>query len=81
MINQYQLLLLMPLTGAYFPKDIIDYFKGMSFTSLNLNFVPLPKVPLLKYAYEYFGFEQENEYFIKIDIEYGSTFLNNFQMI
>lgn len=33
LISHFQLLLLMPLTDAYFPPEVIDYLAGLSFTN------------------------------------------------
>ena len=75
-VNQFQLLLLIPLTGAYLPQKIIDYLVGMKFVMLNFSFIPLNKSSAFQRVYDIFGFEQQNEYLKEIDAKYGSTLLN-----
>ena len=45
MVNHFQLLLLMPMTGAYFPSEIIEYLTGMSISMFNFYFIPFPGLP------------------------------------
>lgn len=79
-INQFQLLLLLPLTGAFVPQEVVEYLKGMKFVILNFNFVPLSDLSLLSKLYSYFSLPQKVEYLQEIDIESGSTLLNCFPL-
>jgi len=81
MVNQFQLLMLLPLTDVFVPKDIEDYFTGMSFLSFDFNFIPFSATPLLNSMFSYFGFEQEDEYLKEIGIEYGSSILNQSSLV
>jgi hypothetical protein len=80
MVNQFQLLMLLPLTDVYMPKEIEDYLSGMSFTSFNFDFLPLSSIPKFKGIFEYFGFEQNDQYLQGMGIEYGSAFLNQISL-
>ena len=79
--NQFQLLMLLPLTEVFVPKDIEDYFTGMSFLSFDLSFIPFSATPLINSVFSYFEFEQEDEYLQEIGMQYGSSILNQFSMI
>ena len=81
MVNQFQLLMLLPLTEAFLPEDIIDYFTGMSFTNFNFNFLKLEKLPTFGSLYELFGFDEEDEYLKDLGIQYKSTLLNNISLL
>ena len=62
MINQFQVLMLMPLTNSYFPSDIIQYLTGMELSIFSFNFVSLSKLPILRDFCGFFDFEQTDEY-------------------
>lgn len=81
MVNHFQLLLLMPMTGAYFPSEIIEYLTGMSISMFNFYFIPFPDIPFIDTIYSYFSFKQENEYFVEIGIEHGSSLLDNLPIL
>ena len=40
MLNQIQLVIILPLIGAYVPEKIYDYLKSMSSSLFNLSFLP-----------------------------------------
>lgn len=80
MVNQFQLLMLLPLTDVYMPKEIKDYLAGMGFTNFNFDFLRLGSIPKFKEIFEYFGFEQNDRYLQGMGVEYGSAFLNQISM-
>ena len=75
-INQFQLLLLLPLTGAFMDPEVVKYFQKLSFVSFNFNFIPIKKLPFVTWLHDTIGYNQENEYFENIGISNGSTLIN-----
>jgi hypothetical protein len=63
MVNQFQVLMLMPLTGAYFPPKVISFLTGMRISLFSFNIIPLKSVPGLNYILNLVDFEQKDEYF------------------
>ena len=45
MSNQLQLIMLLPLTKAYIPDDIINFSAGVSFVNFNFDFIPMSNSP------------------------------------
>jgi hypothetical protein len=80
-VNQLQLLMLLPLTGAFIPKDIIDFFVGMSFSNFNFDFIPVDKIPIFSHIFEKLGYDHDSEYLKDIGVESGSTLVNNLSLI
>ena len=80
-INQFQLYMLIPLTGAYIHKNILDYIQGFEFAVLNLKFINFKQVLMFKYPAEYYDFETDDEYLSSIGIEYQSTIRNMMSMM
>ena len=50
-INLFQMLMLLILTGAFIPEMIKSYLIGMNFVLFNFNFIPLYKVPIFSDLY------------------------------
>jgi hypothetical protein len=44
MLNTIQLILLLPLVGAFIPKNVIDFLRGLKLTLLNFEFLALEVV-------------------------------------
>ena len=80
-INQFQLYMLIPLTGAFIHKNILDYIKGFEFAVFTLNFIDFKQVIILKYPAQYYEFETDDEYLSSVGIEYQSTIRNMMSMI
>jgi hypothetical protein len=80
-VNQLQLLMLLPLTGAFIPKDIIDFLVGMSFSNFNFDFISVDKIPIFSHISEKLGHDHDNEYLKDIGVESGSTLVNNLSLI
>ena len=53
--NQFQLMLLLPLTGAFIPEDVVYYFTGEGFLNFNFNFIPTIDSPIGVESKDYFG--------------------------
>ena len=78
MINGYQALMLLLLTGAYFPKPLTDYLSGLNFTLFSFNFVPVLSLPYNKEAKSWIDYDVDNDYLKTIGLNSGSTLINNF---
>ncbi|CAI2376836.1 unnamed protein product [Moneuplotes crassus] len=81
MINQFQILMLMPLTGSFFPSDVIMLLTGMDFTLISFSFIPIPRIPGIREFLDLYDFEQRDEYIYEMDIKSGSTFVNTFNLL
>ena len=62
MVNQFQILMLMPLTDSYFPSDIVLFLTGMEFSLFSFNFIPFQNFPFVNDFLNLFHFEQPDEY-------------------
>ena len=80
-INQFQMLLLLLLTGAYMPKAVRQYLSGMNVMFFNFNFIPFNKIPFIYDLYLWLEFEHNDEELKEIGIENGSTIVNNISTI
>ena len=78
MINGYQALMLLLLTGAYFPKTLTDFLSGLNFTLFSFNFVPVLSLPYGKEAKSWIDYDVDNNYLKTIGLSSGSTLINNF---
>ena len=81
LINQFQLLMLLLLTGTYMPKTVRQYLSNMDIVLFNLDFIPISRLPLISNLYDYMSFEQDNENMTYIGIDYGSTLVNNISFL
>lgn len=46
-VNQFQLLILIPLAGTYLPEDVIAFITGMDFTMFSFDFIPFEDIPMI----------------------------------
>ena len=81
LINQFQLLMLLLLAGAYMPKTVRQYLSSMDIVLFNLDFIPISRLPLISNLYDYMRFEQNNENMSDFGIDYGSTLVNNISFL
>ena len=81
MVNQFQLLVLLPLTGAFIPQDLVDFFSGMSFVNFNFDFIPVVEVPPFSYLKERLGFDHSDSYLKDLGVNSGSTLVNTLSLI
>ena len=58
MINQIQLVILLPLIGAFLPQKIYDYLKSMNASLFNLSFLPQSNSQSLIDFKSWFDFKQ-----------------------
>lgn len=76
MMNFIQILLILPLIGAFMPLKVIDFIRSMSFGMFNFDFIPQPfDVSTGNGAY-IITFDQSNDYLNLIGLESGSSFVN-----
>ena len=75
-INMIQILILLPLTGAYIPLIIIQYFLGMQVCLFNFSFVSIESFRESKFAVNYVSYEQTNSYLYLIGLESESSAIN-----
>lgn len=75
-INQIQLLLLLLLTGAYFPKDVVDFLTGFEFSMLSLNFLQTDTWSIFDKVTNWLHSEQPHYYLGVIGVESKSSLVN-----
>jgi hypothetical protein len=81
MINQFQLLLLLPLTQVYMSNAVVDYLVGMDFTMFSFRFLPISGiVNTTENELINFHIMQEKEYFSDIGLISQSTIINNISL-
>ena len=80
-INQFQMLMLLILTGAFIPETVRQYLSGMDFVSLNFDFIPFIEVPLISDLYLWMKFDQTNDNLEDIGLDDGSTVVNNISFL
>ena len=80
-VNQFQMLMLLILTGAFIPLTVRHYLSGMDFVSLNFDFIPFIEVPLISDLYLWMKFEQTNGDLKDVGLDYGSTVVNNISFL
>ena len=80
-INQFQMLMLLILTGAFIPTTVKEYLSGMDFVFLNFDFIPFIDIPLISDLYTWMKFGQKNENLKSIGVDSGSTTVNNISFL
>ena len=76
MINQYQLLQLLLISGAYISLGVSNLITGMKVSIINLDFIKIEKIWIIENINNYFSSEQSNENLSNIGINSGSTIVN-----
>ena len=77
-VGKYQALALLLLTGAYFPKPVIDFMSGFSFAMFSFGFMPVLSTPTASPIKEWLDFDLDNEYLAAMGLTSGSAFISNF---
>ena len=80
MINQFQMLLLLPLAGSYLSNEVLYTITGMSMTLLNFSFLRLEKINVISYLFEYLSIDQLNNNLLEIGIMSGNSLINWFKL-
>lgn len=81
MINQFQLILLLPMINDNLPENIVRIISGMSFTLLSFDFIPLDKLPIYNDLKRIFGYSQHDEYMSDLGMKSGSAFINQLKLL
>ena len=76
MINQYQMLILLPLIGAFLPKNIQDFVVGNDYTMFSFSFLKVRETKSASFVVDKFDYEQKIKYLIEIGIESQSIIVN-----
>ena len=76
MINQIQLVILLPLIGAFLPLKIYDYLKSMKTSLFNLSFLPTNNSENMIHFKNWFDFKQPNSFLNLLDLNSGSWLVN-----
>ena len=76
MINQFQLLLLLPLTGAYISDQVLFTITGMSMALFSFDFLKLEKIPTFNYLFDFLSIIQVNKNLEEIGIKSGNSLIN-----
>ena len=77
-VNQLQLILLLLLTGAYFPKQVVDYLESLKFALMSFTFIKFEDFLIFKDTIGYINFEIKTPDLKHFDINSGCTFHNSF---
>ena len=79
-INQFQIIILLPLMFGSFNTKVINYILSLEAALFSFNFISVQDwVP--KNFIDTFDFHQPNEYLNIIELESGSTLINNLSLI
>ena len=76
MINQIQLVILLPLIGAFLPQKIYDYLKSMNASLFNLSFLPSSNSESSINIKSWFNFKQPDSYLYLLQLSSGSALVN-----
>ena len=79
--NQFQLMLLLPLTEAFIPENIVKMFSGNNFINFNYNFVPIVDSPISRDFTDYFGNDQNNDSLQNLGAVYKRSILNHISLM
>ena len=79
-LNQFQLILLILLSGAFIPDLIVDYLTSMKATTCSFNFIPFKEIPGVEIAVGWFDYEQTDQGLKYFGIFSSSAFVNNFSL-
>jgi hypothetical protein len=80
-LKQFQLILLILLTGAYIPTSIVDYLSSLKATTCSFNFIPFKDIPYLDKLVEFLDSELFFKELDHFGLFSGSAFVNNFSLI
>ena len=79
--NQFRLILMILLSGAYIPFIIVDYLSSLKATTCSFNFIPFKDIPGLDVVVEWFDTEIPISELYHFGFLSGSSFVNNFSLI
>jgi hypothetical protein len=76
MVNQLQMIIILPLLGSFVPQKIMDFVKAMSDSLFKMEFLPTNGSSLMDSMNEHFDFFQYNLYLYVLGLESGSAVVN-----
>ena len=76
MMNQLQLVILIPMLKTYLPDKIYNYLKSMSTSLLNINFLPTSDSSSFIDFQAMFDYNQQDSYLKLLGLTSGSAFVN-----
>ena len=68
MLNQFQLLYILLVSGAYISDGVFNLITGMSFALFNFNFINIKEINAFNFIYLWLSFEQTNVNLNKIGL-------------
>ena len=81
-VNQFQTLLLLLLTNAYFPDEITNTFIGIAqYLTFSFNFMPYADISFIKYIVSWFNQPVNGDLMSKVGLKSGSIIINNVSLI
>ena len=75
LINLYQMMLLLPLIGAFIHSYVVYFIEGVQFSILSFS-LPQNKQRIIEEELSYFEWKQDNQYLNDIGVEHWSTLMN-----
>ena len=81
MMNQFQMLLLIVISGVYLSDGVKATITGMGFSMLNFDFLKLEKIDIFGAFINFFSFDQTNEGLSEIGVTSGNAFINVFKLL
>ena len=81
LVNQFQIFLLMPLTDAYFPPEIIAFLTGLDFSLFSFSFLPIKIIFGVEAILDLFDYSQSDDYYVDMGFNSGSAFVNHFNLL
>ena len=80
-LNQFQTLVFLLLTQAYFPPETTGGFLILSqYTSFSFDFIPYPSLSFVNVITNFFNLPVDGDLMSKVGLNSGSTFLNNISL-
>jgi hypothetical protein len=81
MVNQFQNILLLIISGAYMPKKVVDYLGGMDIILFSFDFIPADNTPGIHSMVKWFDYGEPSYYFEMVGLSSKSFFVNNFFLL
>ena len=76
MINQLQLLIMLPILTNYFPSQLIQFILEMDFALLSFDFIPISDILFLNIIADELYVPQSDEFLNEIGLESNSSLVN-----
>ena len=81
MINQFQMLLLIIISGVYLSDGVKATITGMGYSMLNFDFLQFERIDMFGKFINFITFDQTNESLTEIGITSGNSFVNVFKLM